>query len=253
MLVKQFVDEGLGNSSYLIASEETGQAAVVDAERDVDRYLQVADGLGLHIQYALDTHLHNDFVSGAREIAAQVGAMIGASSQAEVEFEHMPLSEGSELDLGELTIATLLTPGHTPEHISFVVFEHRNATPLALFSGGALIVGGAARTDLLGEDHSFQLAQQLYQSIQEKLLSLPDEVTLYPTHGAGSFCNAPASPERVSTIGRERLWNPLAKAPDVDSFVKRSLSNLPSYPTYFKYLRSINRHGATLLGGVPEV
>jgi hydroxyacylglutathione hydrolase len=107
MLVKQFVDEGLGNSSYLIASEETGQAVVLDPERDVDRYLQIAAGLGLRIIYALDTHLHNDFVSGAREIAAQVGAQVGASIEAQVDFEHLPLGEGSALDLGEMRIATL--------------------------------------------------------------------------------------------------------------------------------------------------
>lgn len=251
MLVKQFVDEGLGNSSYLIASEQTGQAAVLDPERDVDQYLQIADGLGLRIFYALDTHLHNDFVSGAREIAAQTGAKVGTSIQAQVDFEHLPLNDGSALDLGEIRITTLSTPGHTPEHISFAVYEAGRPAPSAVFSGGALIVGGAARTDLLGEGLAVPLARKLYHSIHDKLLSYPDEVTVYPTHGAGSFCNAPASAERISTIGRERLWNPLAQAPDEESFVIRSLSGLPSYPTYFKYLRSLNQRGPALLGGVP--
>jgi hydroxyacylglutathione hydrolase len=251
MLVKQFVDEGLGNSSYLIASEETGQAAVLDPERDVDRYLQIAEGLGLRIIYTLDTHLHNDFVSGAREIAAKVGALIGASIEAQVDFEHLPLSEASALDLGELRIATLSTPGHTPEHISFAVYESGRPAPSAVFSGGALIVGGAARTDLLGQNLAVPLARQLYHSIQDKLLGFPDEVTVYPTHGAGSFCAAPTSHERISTIGQEKLWNPLAQALDEESFVARSLSGLPSYPTYFKYLRAINQRGPALLGGVP--
>ena len=251
MLVKPFVDEGLGNSSYLIASEETGQAAVLDPERDVDRYLQSAEGLGLRIIYALDTHLHNDFVSGSREIAARAGARVGASMEAQVDFEHLPLSEGFGLDLGEMRIATLSTPGHTPEHISFAVYEPGRSAPSAVFSGGALIVGGAARTDLLGKDLSIPLARRLYHSIQDKLLSFPDEVTLYPTHGAGSFCAAPTSGKRISTIGHEKLWNPLAQALDEESFVIRSLSGLPSYPTYFKYLRSINQHGPALLGGVP--
>ncbi len=251
MLVKQFVDEGLGNSSYLIASEETGQAAVLDPERDVDRYLQFSEGLGLRIIYVLDTHLHNDFISGAREIAAQVGAQIGASIEAQVDFEHLPLSEASALDLGEVRITTLSTPGHTPEHISFAAHEPGRQAPSAVFSGGALIVGGAARTDLLGQDLAASLARKLYHSLQGKLLSFPDDVTVYPTHGAGSFCAAPTSHERISTIGREKLWNPLAQAMDEESFVARSLSGLPSYPTYFKYLRNINQRGPALLGGVP--
>ncbi|HLA97098.1 MAG TPA: rhodanese-like domain-containing protein [Anaerolineales bacterium] len=251
MLVKQFVDEGLGNSSYLIAAEESGQAAVLDPERDVDRYLQTAEGLGLRIIYALDTHLHNDFVSGSREIAAQAGAQVGASIEARVDFEHLPLSEGYTLDLGGVRIATLSTPGHTPEHISFVVYEAGKPAPAAVFSGGALIVGGAARTDLLGQELAAPLARQLHHSIHDKLMGLPNEATVYPTHGAGSFCAAPSSRERISTIGREKLWNPLAQAADEGTFVELSLSGLPSYPTYFKYLRAINQRGPALLGGVP--
>ena len=251
MFVKQFVDEGLGNSSYLIASEETGQAAVVDAQRDVDRYLQVAEGLGFHIAYALDTHLHNDFVSGAREIASHVGAKVGASLEAQVDFEHLPLSDGSVLGLGELRIVTLSTPGHTPEHISFAVYKGGEAAPSAVFSGGALIVGGAARTDLLGQELAVPLARQLYRTIHGKLLDFPDEVTVYPTHGAGSFCAAPTSAERVTTVGREKLWNLLAQTKDEQRFVTRALSGLPSFPTYFKYLREINQRGPALLGGIP--
>jgi hydroxyacylglutathione hydrolase len=225
----------------------------LDPERDVDRYLQIAEGLGLRIIYALDTHLHNDFVSGAREIAARVGAQVGASAQAQVDFEHLPLDDGSALDLGEVRIATLSTPGHTPEHISFAVYEPRSSSPSAVFSGGALIVGGAARTDLLGQDQAIPLARHLYHSIQDKLLAFPDEVALYPTHGAGSFCAAPAMLARISTIGQEKLWNPLAQALDEESFVVRSLDGLPSYPTYFKYLRAINQRGPALLGGVPDL
>ena len=121
MYVKQFVDEGLGNSSYLIGSEATGLAAVIDPQRDIDRYLQVAEGLGLRLTYALDTHLHNDFISGARELAAQRGLMVGASAEARLEFVHRPLQAGALLSLGDMTIGVLATPGHTPEHISFAV------------------------------------------------------------------------------------------------------------------------------------
>ena len=251
MLVQQFVDEGLGNSSYLIVAEESGLAAVVDPQRDVERYLQAAEGMGVRIVYTLDTHLHNDFVSGAREIAAATRARIGASAEAELDFEHMALHDGDFIDLGELVIKVVATPGHTPEHISFSANGAGKPSPETLFTGGALITGGAARTDLLGVENAIPLAHRLYHSIHDKLLAYPDETRLYPTHGAGSFCAAPAVSERSSTIGQERGWNPLVRARDEEEFVTRALSGLPSYPAYFKYLRRINQHGPALLGGVP--
>src|SRR5512143_326174 len=148
LYVKQFIDVDLGNSSYLIASTPTGQAAVIDPQRDVDRYLRVADGLGLRILYSFDTHLHADFVSGAHELAAQLTPefRIAASAKAEAGFDHIPLTEGDRLALGDLAIGVLTTPGHTPEHISFTANSIDSHTPEALFSGGALIVGGASRT-----------------------------------------------------------------------------------------------------------
>ncbi len=255
LMVKQFVDEGLGNSSYLVASTVTGLAAVIDPQRDIDRYVRAAEGLGLQLAYAFDTHLHADFVSGARELAAQSQGKfrIGASAQAGVAFEHLPLNEGDMIALGDVSIGVLTTPGHTPEHVSFTASPIGAHTPEALFSGGALIVGGAGRTDLLGHDLSVPLAQQLYHTLHHKLLHLPDHVTVYPTHGAGSFCNAPASPERVTTIGRERQTNRLAQVHDETEFVRVALSDLPSYPTYYQYMRAVNRNGPLVLGGVPEL
>ncbi len=251
MFTKQFVDEGLGNSSYLIGSEATGLAAVIDPQRDVDRYLQVAEGLGLHLAYALDTHLHNDFLSGARELAAQRGIIVGASAEARLEFEHQPLHAGALLSLGDVTIGVLATPGHTPEHISFTVTPIGQPTPSAIFTGGALIVGGAARTDLLGPDLTERLSRQLYHTLHDQLLRLPDEVTVYPTHGAGSFCSAPVSAERSTTIGRERQWNSLVRAISEEDFIAQALRNLPDYPTYFRHMRPINQHGPRVLNGLP--
>ncbi|MDI6693612.1 MAG: rhodanese-like domain-containing protein [Anaerolineales bacterium] len=253
MFIKQFVDEGLGNSSFLIASEETGLAAVLDPQRDVDRYLQVAEGLGLRLVYSLDTHLHNDFISGSRELAVQAGVQVGASAEAELGFEHLPLQDGQVIQFGDLSIRVLATPGHTPEHISFSLTEAEKQIPSALFTGGALMVGGAARTDLLGDSLAEPLAHNLYHSIHHKLLQFPDDVAVYPTHGAGSFCAAPAVSERSTTIGRERAWNPLAHTQDEAVFIHRALSDLPSYPTYFKHLRRINQMGPRLLGGVPPL
>ena len=253
MLVKAFVDEGLGNSSYVLASETAGVAAVVDPQRDIDRCLQVAEGLGLKLKYVLETHLHADFISGGREATAQVGSMLAISQGAELEFEHLALKPDQTLELGDLRIAVLATPGHTPEHLSYTVSKETESVPGALFSGGALIVGGAARTDLVHHDLTEPLARQLFHSIQDTLLALPDDTTVYPTHGAGSFCSAPVSDARVTTIGQERRHNRLARARNEDEFVRLALEGLPSYPDYFAELRGVNQRGPRILGGVPEM
>jgi len=249
--IEPFVDTGLGNSAYLIGSHESKKGILIDPLRDVDRYLSAASERGLTLTHVLDTHLHADFVSGNREIAHQTGAVIGASAEAKLGFDHNPLDENSVIDLGAFQLRVLTTPGHTPEHISFLVTDADGKTPSALFSGGALIVGGAARTDLLTPELTHPLASQLFHTIHDKLLKLPDEVNVFPTHGAGSFCVAPVSSERTSTIGHERRTNRLALARDEEEFIKRSLTGLPLYPTYYKFLREVNERGAKILGGVP--
>lgn len=249
--IQSFIDTGLGNSAYLIGSHETKKGILIDPLRDVDRYLHAASELGLTLTHVLDTHLHADFVSGNREIAHQTGAVIGTSADAKVGFEHNPLTEESVIDLGAFQVRVMSTPGHTPEHISFLIIEPDRKTPSALFSGGALIVGGAARTDLLTPELTRPLASHLYHTIHDKLLKLPDELEVFPTHGAGSFCVAPVSSDRTTTIRRERSSNPLALAGSEDEFIKRALTGLPSYPTYYKYMREVNQKGARILGGVP--
>ena len=249
--IEPFVDTGLGNSTYLIGSHETKKAILIDPLRDVDRYLHAANELGLQLTHVLDTHLHADFVSGNREIAAQTSAIFGASAEAGLGFEHQPLTEDSILDLGTFQIHVMRTPGHSPEHISFLLVEPDDKTPSALFSGGALIVGGAARTDLLTPELTHPLARQLYHTIHHRLLKLPDAVNVFPTHGAGSFCIAPASNDRVTTIGRERQTNPLAQPQTEEEFIRRSLIGLPNYPTYYAYMRTVNQSGPKILGGVP--
>ena len=253
LFIKQFVDEGLGNSSYLIGSTTTGRAAVIDPQRDVDRYFEVAEGMGLRLAYSFDTHLHADFVSGARELAARATEpfSVCASAKAALDFVHLPLSEGDAISLGDISIGVLATPGHTPEHISFTMTPAGSVAPHSIFTGGALVVGGAARTDLLGHDFSEPLARQLYHTLHDKLLRFHDEVQVYPTHGGGSFCAAPTSNERTTTIGRERHANRLAQVFTEDEFVRLSLSGLPSYPAYYRYLREVNRIGPRLLGKVP--
>ncbi|HLF75479.1 MAG TPA: rhodanese-like domain-containing protein [Anaerolineales bacterium] len=251
--IEQFVDTGLGNSAYLIGSHDTKKGILIDPLRDVDRYLHAASERGLTLTHVLDTHLHADFVSGNREIAHQTAAIIGASAEAQLGFEYQPLTEESLIDLGAFQVRVMTTPGHTPEHISFLVVEPEHRTPSALFSGGALIVGGAARTDLLSHELTLPLAGQLYHTIHDKLLRLPDELEVFPTHGAGSYCVAPASSDRTTTIGRERITNSLARARSEQEFVQRALTGLPSYPTYYRYMREINQKGARILGGVPAL
>lgn len=254
LFVRSFVDEGLGNSSYLVASTGTGMAAVIDPQRHVEPYLQVADGLGLRLAYALDTHLHADFVSGAREIAERVPGRcrIGASAGAGLDFDHHPLAEGDTIPLGDISLQVMATAGHTPEHISFAILPVGSSTPESVFTGGALIAGGAARTDLLGHDLSVPLARQLYHTLHDKLLRFPDRVQIYPTHGGGSFCAAPTSKERTTTIGQERRTNRLVQATSEEEFVRLALADLPSYPAYYRYMRDVNRKGPRILGGLPQ-
>lgn len=253
MFVVPFVDEGLGNSAHLVGSKEAKVAALIDPLRDIDGYLATADHLGVKIQYVFDTHLHNDFVSGAREVAAKTGAVVAANADAGLAYDHRPLHDGDRLPLGDLAVRAMATPGHTPEHMAYAVGPANAADPAALFSGGALIVGGCARTDLLGAENSEPLARQLYHTLHDRILALPDGVAVFPTHGAGSFCAAPATGERQTSIGRERGTNPLARVASEDEFVRRALQGLPSYPAYFGKLRPVNQKGPKVLGGLPQL
>jgi hydroxyacylglutathione hydrolase len=241
------VDEGLGNSSYLLDLGDR-RALVIDPERDPAPYLARAERAGLTIAYAVETHLHADFVSGSRELAAG-GATVIASGAGGLEFPHRPLRDGEEVDLGGLALRALATPGHTPEHLAYLLLD--GSRPVGLFSGGSLIVGAVARTDLIAPEQTESLARALWRSLHERILSLPDDLPVYPTHGAGSFCSAPAGGERTTTIGREKATNPLLGAPDEDAFVKTLLEGLGTYPPYFRRLREVNRRGPVVYGAQP--
>jgi hydroxyacylglutathione hydrolase len=254
MRVRHFVEPGLGNSAYLVISETDRVAALIDPLRDIDQYQEVARREGVRITHVCETHLHNDFLSGSRELAAQTGARIVASAEAGLEFDHQPVRDGDVLALGQLRISALATPGHTPEHVSYLARDTaRPAEPPVLFSGGSLLVGAVARTDLLGHEHATGLAHQLYRTLHERILPLGDDVVVYPTHGAGSFCTAAASTESTTTIGRERRTNLLLAQPGPEAFTERLLASMPSYPTYFDQMRAINRRGPRLLNRVPRL
>lgn len=243
------VDEGLGNSVYLV-DLGGGRALAVDPPRDLRALRRAADRHGLTIAYAADTHLHADFLSGAVQLAADDGATILASAAGMRAFDHRGLHDGEEVDLGGLVLRALATPGHTDEHVSFLLLD--GSLPVGVFTGGSLIVGAAARTDLVGTDRTVELAHAQYGSLQ-RLAALPDATLVWPTHGAGSFCSGPPGVERTSTIGAEKATNPLLAAPDADTFVGLLMSSLGSYPAYFAWLAETNRQGPPVLSGEPTL
>ncbi|MGH3123488.1 MAG: MBL fold metallo-hydrolase, partial [Streptosporangiaceae bacterium] len=243
------VDEGLGNSAYL-ADLGDGRALAVDASRDLRALRGAAAKRGLRVAFAADTHLHADFLTGAVQLAVDEGATVLAAAAGHREFPHIALAEGDETDLGGLTLRALATPGHTGEHLSYLLLD--GGRELGVFTGGSLIVGSAARTDLLGAGRTGELARAQYRSLR-RLATLPDATPVWPTHGAGSFCSAPPGTARVSTIGAEKASNPLLAAPDEDAFARRLLASLGSYPAYFTRLAEANRHGPAPVTGSPRL
>ncbi len=227
---------GLGDSTYLF--EHGGIGLIVDPQRDIDRFVEAASHLDT--RFVLETHLHNDYVSGGRAIAATTGAELVIPASAGVAFSHRPAFHHEDLDGGAFTIRPIHTPGHTPEHVSYLVLIDDEA--VALFSGGSLLVGSAGRTDLLGVDRADQLARLQYGSLT-RLATLPDRVALYPTHGAGSFCTASVAETTTSSIGTEKQSNPMLGHPSEDSFVIGALSGLQPYPDYYAFMGPINLTG----------
>jgi hydroxyacylglutathione hydrolase len=245
--IVRFRDEGLGNSSYLLDLGD-GRGLVLDPSRDPGPYVAAAEQRGLRLVWTVETHLHADFVSGSRELTA-LGATVVAPAAAQLEFPYHRMSDGEELDLGGLTLRALATPGHTPEHLAHVLID--GDRPLGLFSGGSLLVGAVARTDLISPDRTEELARALWASLHERILLLPDDLPVYPTHGAGSFCSAPTGAAPTTTIGAEKAGNPLLAARDEDAFVELLLGGLSSYPPYFLRLRETNRRGPRVYGTKP--
>jgi len=244
MYLEQFFVEGLGHASYLIASEGSHEAAVIDPRRDVQVYRDAAARIGATLRYALETHDHNDFVSGARILSEADGVEVIASATAGLRYPHRGVRAGDELVLGELAIGVLETPGHTPEHVSYIVTDRsRAAVPIVAFTGGDLLVGSVGRPDLLGAALGRTLAPQLYDSLHDQLLRLEDYVEVLPTHGAGSLCGRGISGKRTSTIGYERRSNPALQQPTKDDFVRFVLSGDPSIPAYYARMRALNQAG----------
>jgi hydroxyacylglutathione hydrolase len=236
------VDAGLGNTTWMVGLGER-RALIVDASRDLRAVHAAVQARGWSITYAADTHLHADFITGAVDLAAD-GAQLLASAAGERSYGHRGLRDGDEVDLGGLALRALGTPGHTDEHLSYLLVD--GDEPVGVFTGGSLLVGAAARTDLVHPGRTEELARAQYASLR-RLATLPDGVAVWPTHGAGSFCSAPPGAARSSTIGREKATNPLLSAPDEDTFVARLVGSLGTFPAYFRRLAEVNRRGPSPL------
>jgi glyoxylase-like metal-dependent hydrolase (beta-lactamase superfamily II)/rhodanese-related sulfurtransferase len=246
MHFKQFYMGCLAHASYLVG--ESGEAAVVDPSRDVELYLEEARARGLTIRWVLETHLHADFVSGHRELAARTGATIGIGRKADAQYPHRGLGEGDEICIGEVRLRAIETPGHTPESLSFLVFEHAADTdPWGVLTGDTLFVGDVGRVDILSSRLPVtELAGLMYDSLHGKLLRLPDTTRVWPAHGAGSLCGRSIRPETWSTIGQERTTNPALRPMSREAFVADITRDVPETPVYFLHSRDLNRTGPAL-------
>jgi glyoxylase-like metal-dependent hydrolase (beta-lactamase superfamily II)/rhodanese-related sulfurtransferase len=242
MEVVAIATPGLGDMSYLFTHEAIG--VLIDPQRDVDRFLTAAEERDVELRWVLETHLHNDYISGGREAAARSGSELVLPAGSGAAFEHMPAFHGEEFGTDGISIRPLHTPGHTPEHVSYLVVVE--GEPVAVFSGGSMLVGAAGRTDLLGRARARQLARLQWGSTR-RLAALPESVGLYPTHGAGSFCTAAVAGPSTSTIGAERQSNPALAHSDAESFADDQLSGLEPYPVYYAQMGPINLNGPTPL------
>jgi hydroxyacylglutathione hydrolase len=257
MYFEQFYLTCLAHASYMIGSE--GEAAVVDPQRDVDIYLKAADEQNLKIRHIFETHLHADFVSGHKELAARTGAKIYIGAQANAGFPHVPLTDGSEVRMGAVRIRALETPGHTAESVCLVITDEsktsgdRSAQPCAVLTGDTLFIGDVGRPDLSKTHTPRELAGLLYDSLHKKLLTMPDSVSVYPAHGAGSLCGRAMRAARSSTIGQERLTNYALQIASREEFVAQLTTNLPTRPEYFLEDAEINRSGAGTLTELPPL
>lgn len=258
MFFKQFVLESLGHASYLVGDEASGEALVLDPRRDVDVYFDAARAHGLRVVHAIDTHGHNDYLSGLRELTARQRVEVLGFDGAGLGYDHRPVKDGEVVELGDVSFEVVHTPGHTPEHVSLVVRDRSAGDdPALMLSGGALLVGDLARPDLLGgPDEAHDAAVTFCHTIQERILfALPDDLEVFPTHVAGSLCGGNIGSRLSTTLGYERKTNAiLARVSTSEEFVEECirLDNLPAVPPYWRRMRAQNLAGPPLLGVLGE-
>ncbi|ADI85067.2 MBL fold metallo-hydrolase [Geobacter sulfurreducens] len=249
MFIQQFFVSGLAHSSYLLGGTST--CAIVDPRRDIELYLDAAASMGMKITHILQTHLHADFVSGHLDLAEATGAVIVAPRSADCQFSHLDVAEGDSFQIDDLEIRVLETPGHTPEHITYVVVDHgRGPEPAVIFCGDTLFVGDVGRPDLF-PGMALELAAKLYGSLHEKLMALPPFCEVYPAHGAGSLCGRAMGAKRTSTVGYEKLYNGALAIGDRQRFITSLTTDMPAAPDHFSRCSDINRRGPALVRTLP--
>ena len=246
MHFRQFYIGCLAHASYLIG--DGGEAVVVDPSRDIQMYLDEAEAHGLKITWVLETHLHADFVSGHRELAARTGATIGVGARAEASYPHRALADGDEIRVGGVILKVMETPGHTPESLSFLISARAgDSVPWGVLTGDTLFVGDVGRVDILSSRLPVtELAGLMYDSLHRKLLKLPDETRVYPAHGAGSLCGRNLGKDTWSTIGRERAMNSALAPMSREAFITEVTRDVPETPRYYLHSRDLNKAGPRL-------
>ncbi len=256
MLLHQRFIPGLAIASYIVGDERTGEAVVIDPTRDVEDFVQFAEDNDLHIDHILETHVHADFVVGSRELKARLNdrPVIHSSGlggpQWTPAYADRVVGDGDEVQVGSLRLQAIHTPGHTPEHISWALFDNTRSkdTPWVMFTGDFLFVGDVGRPDLLGEEARQQLAHQLYHSIFQRLSAIPDITEIFPNHGAGSLCGKAINSRRSSTVGFERQFNPALVRKRQEQWVSDLMSDMPLAPPYFRRMKQVNQEGPAILG-----
>ena len=257
LVFKTIQTEGIAELSYLIGDDDEGVAAIFDPRPDCDVYVDMAREAGLAITHIFETHIHADLVSGSRELCARVeSAKIFASNEggAEYGFEHEKVNDADRFTFGELLVIARHTPGHTPEHMSYLLAEAEHPDDAwGILTGDSLFVSSAGRPDLLGEEHTKQLAEQQFRTLHDFYLTMPDHVMIYPNHGAGSPCGADIGDRLTSTIGYERRFNTFLQFDEVQKFTEYALATAPPVPKYYPVMKKVNAQGPQVLGNLPRV
>ena len=257
LIFKTIQTEGIAELSYLLGDDDEGVGAIFDPRADVEVYVEMAREAGLAITHIFETHIHADLVSGSRELCARLeSAKIYSSGEAGAEygFEPEKIKDGDRFTFGEVLVTARHTPGHTPEHMSYLLAEaDRPDEPWAVLTGDSLFVSSAGRPDLLGEKHTTQLAEQQFHTLRDFYLKLPDYVMIYPNHGAGSPCGADIGARLSSTIGYERKFNKFLQFTDAKSFTDYAIKSAPPVPHYYPIMKRVNAEGPKVLGSLPRV
>jgi hydroxyacylglutathione hydrolase len=257
LVFKTVQTEGIAELSYVVGDDDEAIAAVFDPRPDVDVYIEMARNAGVAITHIFETHIHADLVSGSRELCARVkSAKIYVSHEggASYGFEHEKVKDGDRFTFGEVLVTARHTPGHTPEHLSYLLADVDHADePWGILTGDSLFVSSAGRPDLLGTDHTEELAAQQFRTLRDFYLKMPDHVMIYPNHAAGSPCGADIGARLTSTIGYERKFNKFLQFPDVKSFTDYAVKTAPPVPHYYPVMKKLNAKGPEILGNLPRV